>query len=73
MEESESRDRNNPDSTMDFQGRKKQLKATSISNVKKTEENPTKPTKQNKVKPKHTIDGFENHTRSKKVIRKGII
>lgn len=36
----------------------------------KREENPTK---QNKGKPKHTIDGFENHVRSNKVIRKSII
>lgn len=39
----------------------------------KCEENPTKPTNQSKAKPKHTIDSFENHTRAKKVIRKGII
>lgn len=39
----------------------------------KCEENPTKPTNQNKAKPNHTIDGFENYMSSKKVIRKSII
>lgn len=67
MEESESRDRNNVGSTIDFQGRKKQLKGTSVSIRKQTNRQTKTPN------PKHIIDDFRNHTIAKEIMRKGVI
>jgi len=68
MEESESKVRNNEESTIHFQGRKKQLKGTSLLIRKKKKKTNKKPAKAN-----HSLDDFRNHVTAKKFKRRDII
>lgn len=66
MEESESRDRHDAESRIDFQGRKEQLKGTSVSIREKK-----KGKKKTTTKPNHITDDFRNNMRAKEIAREG--